>query len=59
MSTATLTIPTPEAIREQIRARVDELRALKQMLKLADAARQAEAARSRQRPLSQEGVRRA
>jgi len=52
MNTAALTIPAPDEIREQIRARVAELRALRQMLKLAEAAEQVQAARSRQRPLA-------
>ena len=55
MNTATLTIPAPDEIREQIRARVSEVRALRQMLKLAEAAQQAEEARKRQRPLVLKG----
>jgi hypothetical protein len=52
---APITIPDAQEIREQIQARVEEVRALKQMLKLAAAARAAENARGRQRPLSADG----
>ncbi len=45
------TIPTADVLREQIRARVDELRALRLMLRLATAADAAREARARQRPL--------
>jgi hypothetical protein len=45
------TIPTADEIREQIRARTAEVRALRQMLRLATAAEQAREARARQRPL--------
>jgi hypothetical protein len=56
---APLTIPAADEIRAQIRARVDELRALRQMLRLAEAARVAQSARARQRSLAspEEGAR--
>ena len=43
-----LLIPTPEEIREQIRARMDEVRALRRMLKLSEAAADLRAAQARQ-----------
>ena len=45
-------IPPPDDIREQIRARVAEVRALRQMLRLAIAASEASEARAKQRPLN-------
>jgi hypothetical protein len=52
MST-TRTIPPLQELREQIAARLDEIRALRQLLKLAVAADEAEAARARQRTLDE------
>jgi hypothetical protein len=49
--TTPLTIPTPDELRRQIRERVTEVRALRTMLRLAEAAQTAAEARARQRPL--------
>jgi hypothetical protein len=38
MSTATITIPTPEILRADIRSHAEKLRALRRLLKLAEAA---------------------
>jgi hypothetical protein len=46
-----ITIPTPAELRQQIRARVDEVRALRRLLRAAEAAEAAAQARARQRPL--------
>ena len=52
MKNTPLTVPAPDDIREQIRARVAELRALRRMLRLSEATAAAEAARARQHPLA-------
>lgn len=44
MATATLQIPNSETIRSQLRARMDEVRALRKLLKYATAAEVAAAA---------------
>jgi hypothetical protein len=49
MSTAPLTIPTPEQLRAEIRARVAELRALRRLLRLAEAATAAGQAREQRK----------
>jgi len=49
---STTTIPAADEIRQQIRARVDELRALRKLLRLAEALKAAGEARRRQSPLS-------
>jgi hypothetical protein len=41
MSTDTLVIPTPESLRAEIRARSEQLRAMRKLLRLADAAQAA------------------
>jgi hypothetical protein len=47
MSTAnTITIPTPDQLRADIRTRAAELRALRRLLRLAEAAQAVEEARS-------------
>jgi hypothetical protein len=52
MDTPNLTIPTLTELREQIRERVTEVRALRQMLRLAEAAQAAAEARALQRPIT-------
>jgi hypothetical protein len=46
MSTDTITIPTPDQLRAAIRTRAAELRALRRLLRLAEAAQAVEDARS-------------
>jgi hypothetical protein len=53
MDTPHLSVPTPDELRQQIRARVDEVRALRRMLSLAEAAEMAAEARTRQLPVAE------
>jgi hypothetical protein len=52
-----VTIPSPDELRADIRARAEELRALRRLLKVSEAAQQtAEARHRRTRPLQESAV---